>query len=150
MSIHGTLKTMTVADLLQFLAAGQKTGTLKIGHSGIIKQIYLENGLIVGSTSNDPREFLGQVLLHYGKITEDQLQKAMDIQRQSGGRLGVILSSRGFVSQADVMEVLRTRTLEIIYDLFIWEEADFAFRSMRPMSSWTASIASMNGHAIAG
>jgi hypothetical protein len=133
MSIHGTLKTMTVADLLQFLAAGQKTGTLKIGHSGIIKQIYLENGLIVGSTSNDPREFLGQVLLHYGKITEDQLQKAMDIQRQSGGRLGTILSSRGFVSQADVMEVLRTRTLEIIYDLFIWEEADFEFFDSEPL-----------------
>ena len=64
MSIHGTLKTMTVADLLQFLAAGHKTGTLKIGHSGLIKQIYLEDGLIVGSTSNDPKEFLGQVLLH--------------------------------------------------------------------------------------
>jgi hypothetical protein len=133
MSIHGTLKTMTVADLLQFLAAGHKTGTLKIGHSGIVKQIYLEKGFIVGSTSNDPKEFLGQVLLHYGKITEDQLQNAMDIQRQSGGRLGVILSSRGFVSQADVMEVLRTRTLEIIYDLFIWEEADFEFFDSEPL-----------------
>ena len=39
----------------------------------------------------------------------------------------MILSSRGFVSQDDVVEVLRTRTLEIIYDLFIWEEADFEF-----------------------
>jgi hypothetical protein len=57
----------------------------------------------------------------------------MDIQRQSGGRLGVILSSRGFVSQADVMEVLRTRTLEIIYDLFIWEEADFEFFDSEPL-----------------
>ena len=118
---------MSVADLLQFLAAGRKTGTLKIGRSGIIKQIFLENGLIVGSSSNDPREFLGQVLLHYGKIDETQLQTAMEIQRQSGAKLGVILSSRGFVTAAAVVEVLRTRTLEIIYDLFIWEEADFEF-----------------------
>src|SRR2546423_7081747 len=107
MSIHGTLKTMSVSDLLQFLAAGRKIGTLKIGRSGIVKQIYLENGLIVGSSSNDPKEFLGQVLLHYGKINEEQLQKALDIQRHSGGRLGVILSSRGFISNADVMDVLR-------------------------------------------
>jgi hypothetical protein len=28
---------------------------------------------------------------------------------------------------ADIIEVLRTRTLEIIYDLFIWEQADFEF-----------------------
>jgi hypothetical protein len=56
----------------------------------------------------------------------------MEIQRQSGGKLGVILASRGFVSQDDVVEVLRTRTLEIIYDLFIWEEADFEFFDSEP------------------
>src|SRR5438552_6515756 len=127
MGIRGTLNTMSVSDLLQFLAAGRKTGTLKIGRGSIIKQIYLEDGVIVGSNSNDPREYLGQVLLHYGKIDESQLQAAMEIQRQSGGKVGVILSSRGFVSQQAVAEVLRTRTLEIIYDLFIWDEADFEF-----------------------
>lgn len=118
---------MSVSDLLQFLAAGRKTGTLKIGRGSVNKQIYLEAGFIVGSKSNDPKELLGQVLLHYGKISEDQLQSAMQIHRQSGGRLGKILSSRGFVSQEDIIEVLRTRTLEIIYDLFIWEEAEFEF-----------------------
>jgi hypothetical protein len=133
MGIHGTLNTMSVSDLLQFLAAGRKTGTLKFGRGDIIKQIYLEDGLIVGSNSNDPREYLGQVLLHYGKIEESQLQAAMEIQRQSGGKLGAILSSRGFVSQDDVAEVLRTRTLEIIYDLFIWEEAHFEFFDNEPL-----------------
>ena len=132
MGIRGTLKTMSVSDLLQFLAAGRKTGTLKIGRGSIVKEIYLEGGLIVGSSSNDPREYLGQVLLHYGKIEETQLQNAMEIQRQSGGKLGVILASRGFVTQQDVAEVLRTRTLEIIYDLFIWDQADFEFFDSEP------------------
>jgi hypothetical protein len=135
MGIRGTLNTMSVSDLLQFLASGRKTGTLKIGRGSIVKQIYLENGLIVGSTTNDPREYLGQVLLHYGKIKEAQLQSGMEIQRQSGGKLGVILASRGFVSPEDVVEVLRTRTLEIIYDLFIWEEADFEFFDSEPPPS---------------
>src|SRR5437879_3365619 len=133
MGIHGTLNTMSVSDLLQFLGAGRKTGSLKVGRGSIVKQIYLENGSIVGSNSNDPREYLGQVLLHYGKIEESQLQAAMEIQRQSGGKLGMILSSRGFVSQDDVVEVLRTRTLEIIYDLFIWDEAHFEFFDNEPL-----------------
>lgn len=133
MGINGNLRTMSVSDLLQFLAAGRKTGTLKLGRGSIVKQIYLENGFIVGSTSNDPRELLGQVLLHYGKIEEPQLQTAMEIHRQSGGKLGIILSERGFVSQDDVIEVLRTRTLEIIYDLFLWEEADFEFFDNEPV-----------------
>ena len=132
MSIHGTLKTMAVSDLLQFLAAGRKTGTLKFARSSIVKQIFLENGAIVGSASNDPKEFIGQVLLHYGKITEEQLREAMDSHRESGDRLGSVLSARGFVSQADIMYVLRMRTLEIIYDLFIWEEAEFEFFDGEP------------------
>lgn len=132
MGIRGTLNTMSVSDLLQFLASGRKTGVLKLGRGSIVKHIYLEDGLIVGSISNDPKEYLGQVLLHYGKIDEAQLQTAMEIQHQSGGKVGVILSARGFVSQEDVVEVLRTRTLEIIYDLFIWEEADFEFFDNEP------------------
>jgi hypothetical protein len=133
MSIHGTLKTMSIADLLQFLAVGRKTGTLKIARGTIVKEIYLEGGLIVGSKSNDPKELLGQVLLHYGKITEDHLQTGMEIQRQSGGKLGIILAERGFVTADDVMEALRTRTLDIIYDLFIWEEAEFEFFDGQPL-----------------
>ena len=124
---------MSVSDLLQFLAAGRKTGTLKLGRGSIVKEIYLQDGLIVGSNSNDPREYLGQMLLHYGKIDESQLQAAMEIQRQSGGKLGMILSSRGFVSDSDVAEVLRTRTLEVIYDLFIWDEAHFEFFDNDPL-----------------
>ena len=133
MSIQGTLKTMNVSDLLQFLEVGRKTGTLKIARGTIVKEIYLEGGSIVGSKSNDPKEFLGQVLLHYGKISEDHLQAAMEIQRQSGGKLGVILVERGLVTSEDVMYALRTRTLEVIYDLFIWEEAEFEFFDGEPV-----------------
>ena len=131
MGIHGTLNTMSVSDLLQFLAAGRKT--LKLGRGSIFKEIFLQDGLIVGSHSNDPREYLGQLMLHYGKLDESQLQAAMEIQRQSGGKLGRILSAQGFVSESDVLDVLRTRTLEVIYDLFIWEEAHFEFFDNEPL-----------------
>ena len=126
---------MSVSDLLQFLAAARKTGTLKVARAGIIKEIILENGVIVGSRSNDPKEVIGQVLLHYGKIGEDQLKAAMEIHRQSGDRLGNILSAQGIVSAADVVYALRMRTLDIIYDLFLWEEATFEFFDGEPLPS---------------
>src|SRR3989442_1207441 len=133
MAIHGNLTTMSVPDLLQFLASGKKTGTLKFARDKIIKQIHFENGVIVGSTSNDPKEYLGQVLIHYGKLDEAQLQVAMEVQRNSGGKLGEILAAKGFLSEASVLEVLRIRTLEIIYDLFLWEEAQFEFYDYEPL-----------------
>lgn len=116
---------MNVSDLLQFLAAGRKTGMLKLDRAKIVKQIYFENGIIVGANSNDPNEYLGQLLIHYGKLDEPQLRAAMEVQRKSGGKLGEILTSTGVLSEADVGEILRIRALDIIYDLFLWEEAHF-------------------------
>jgi hypothetical protein len=135
MAIQGTLKTMSLTDLLQFLAAGRKSGTLKFDRGNVSKQVYFENGLIVGSKSNDPREYLGQVLLHYGKVDEPQLQAAREIQRTSGARLGEVLVQQGFMTEDEVLEILKTRTLDAIYDLFVWNEGEFEFYDDEPLPS---------------
>jgi hypothetical protein len=127
MGIQGNLSTMNVADLLQFLAAGRKTGTLKFDRAKVVKQVYFDHGLIIGSNSNDPKEYLGQLLIHYGRLDEAKLKAALQIQRDSGGRLGEILVFTKVLPQEDVLEILRIRTLDIIYDLFLWEEAHFEF-----------------------
>ncbi len=118
---------MSLTDLLQFLAAGRKTGTLKFDRGKITKQVYFKNGLIVGSKSNDPKEYLGQILLHYGKLDEDQLQAARETQRTSGAKLGEVLVAQGFLTEDEVLAILKTRTLDAIYDLFLWNEGQFEF-----------------------
>ncbi|HXQ73230.1 MAG TPA: DUF4388 domain-containing protein [Pyrinomonadaceae bacterium] len=133
MAIQGTLKTMSLTDLLQFLAAGRKSGTLKFDRGKITKQVYFKGGMIVGSKSNDPREYLGQVLLHYGKVDDGQLKTARELQRTSGAKLGEVLVQQGFLTEAEVLEILKTRTLDAIYDLFVWEEGDFEFYDEDPL-----------------
>jgi len=133
MAIQGTLKTMSLTDLLQFLAASRKSGTLRFDRGKVSKQVYFENGLIVGSKSNDPREYLGQVLLHYGKVDDNQLQEAREIQRTSGGKLGEVLVQKGFMTEDEVLDILKTRTLDAIYDLFVWNEGEFEFYDDEPL-----------------
>ena len=116
---------MHVSDLLQFMATGRKTGMLTFDRGKIVKEIYFEGGLIIASHTNDPKEYLGQLLIHYGKLDESQLRAALQIQRDSGGRLGEILIATGVLPQTDVVEILRIRTLDIIYDLFLWDDAHF-------------------------
>jgi hypothetical protein len=118
---------MNLTDLLQFLAAGRKSGTLKFDHGKITKQVYFKNGMIVGSKSNDPREYLGQVLLHYGKVDDNQLKVAREVQRTSGAKLGEVLVQQGFLTEEEVLGILKTRTLDAIYDLFMWNDGDFEF-----------------------
>jgi hypothetical protein len=133
MALTGSLHTMSVPDLLQFLAVGRKTGLLKISHGKVFKGIYFENGIIVGSSTNDPTEYLGQVLMHYGKIDESQLQWAMETQRKSGKRLGQIFVANDILTEAEVVQVLEIRTLDIIYDLFIWKQGHFEFLVEDPL-----------------
>ena len=133
MAIQGTLKTMSLTDLLQFLAASRKSGTLRFDRGKVSKQVYFENGLIVGSKSNDPREYLGQVLLHYGKVDDNQLQEAREIQRTTGGKLGEVLVQKGFMTEDEVLDILKTRTLDAIYDLFVWNEGEFEFYDDEPL-----------------
>lgn len=131
---------MHVSDLLQFMATGRKTGMLKFDRGKIVKEIYFEDGMIIGSHTNDPKEYLGQLLIHYGKLDEPQLRAALQIQRDSGGRLGEILIGTGVLPQADVVEILRIRTLDIIYDLFLWDEAHFELHDNVSPPAWFMRI----------
>ncbi len=48
----------------------------------------------------------GQLLLKTGKITSDQLQEALDLQKERGGRLGSNLVNLGYIAEEELIEVL--------------------------------------------
>jgi hypothetical protein len=125
--LTGNLKTMSLPDLLQWAGAGRKTGTLSLKSGPLHKKIYFQEGAIIGSSSDDNREYLGQFMLSEGIITEQQLKDAFDLQAQTKVMLGRILVKKGLVSEAKVSDVLRLKAEETIYSLFLWMEADFEF-----------------------
>ncbi len=125
--LTGSLKTMSLPDLLQWASTGQKTGILILQRDSLTKQVHFQDGTIVGSSSNDPREYLGQFMLGEGIITEQQLKDAFDLQAKTKVMLGRILVKKGLVSESKVAECLQLKAEETIYSLFLWTEADFAF-----------------------
>jgi hypothetical protein len=70
MSLSGRLKTMDLAELLQWVTIGRKTGSLAFVKEKTKVYIYLQDGKIISSKSNDPTKQLGQFLLFQGKLTE--------------------------------------------------------------------------------
>src|SRR6266699_4780045 len=127
MGVSGNLKTMLPGDLLQWLSLGQKTGTLWVRNKGVQKKIFFRNGRVISSASNDPREYLGQFLMSHGYITEEELMKAMEVQQQSGILLGKILVMIDVIAEPDLLRLMRLKAEEEIYDIFLWQEADFHF-----------------------
>jgi general secretion pathway protein E len=49
---------------------------------------------------------LGQILLRQQKISQAQLEDALDAQREEGGRIGEILTRRGFATDEEVLQAL--------------------------------------------
>ena len=127
MSITGNLKTMELAELLQWLSGAQKTGTLVVENGKVTKQIFFRDGMIVSSASTDPKEHLGAFLVSHGFITDAELGQAIRMQESNKMLLGKILSTIGAISEQDVHRMLRLKAEESIYDVFSWPEGDFRF-----------------------
>ncbi|MBP1624164.1 MAG: hypothetical protein H6Q07_2184 [Acidobacteria bacterium] len=127
MSLSGRLKTMDLPEVLQWVAIGRKTGSLAFVRDKTKIHLYFKDGQIISSRSNDPTKQLGQFLLFQGKVTEPQLKRAFELHLQSRIMLGKILVQENLVSQEDVMSALKTRTEEVIYDLFLWDDGYFQF-----------------------
>jgi len=127
MAITGNLETMSLAELLQWLANGRQTGTLIVTNGSVEKKIFLRDGAVLSSSSSDPRGFLGHFLVSKGVITEEDLAKAMAIQSDQGKLLGEILVEGGAIDPEMLDHMLRLKAEENIYDLFAWDEGHFDF-----------------------
>ena len=123
----GQLTTMTLPDLLQWLGHARKTGTLTLQMDTLVKRLFLREGTIVSSSSNDTREFLGQFMVSQQLITEEQLKEAFDIQSRTRVMLGRVLVQRGWVPEEVVVQALKRKTEETVYSLFLWSEGEFRF-----------------------
>ncbi len=127
MTISGNLKTMPLADILQWVSNGGYTGTLVVGRGEVEKSLYVRDGRLISCTSNDPKEFLGHFLVSKGLISEQDIASAMTLQDSSRELLGKILVDQGAISQTDLERMLKLKAEEAIYDLFRWDEGQFRF-----------------------
>jgi len=59
-----------------------------------------------GIFSEHSKQHLGQILIDQGALTIEQLQHALAIQEQKGGRIGWILLKLGYISQAELSRAM--------------------------------------------
>jgi hypothetical protein len=127
MGVAGNLKTMELAELLQWLAQGRKTGTLVVDDGTVEKRIFFRDGKIVSAASTDPKEYLGHFLVSHGFITEKQLAEVVARQEAEKTLLGKILVDMGLLAPEQLDRMLRLKAEEGIFDLFGWKEGEFRF-----------------------
>ncbi len=128
MSLSGNLKTVSFPDILQLLVTGKKTGVLEVSTSTRQKEIAFSSGNIIHASSiNTSEDLLGNLLLKRGKITKDELEKAIGMHKQTGRPLGTTLVDMNIFDKEDILECLKMQIEEIVYNLFAWEDGSFKF-----------------------
>jgi serine/threonine protein kinase len=126
--LAGDLRTMGLGDVLRWIGLGRKTGTLHVQRRSISKRLTFREGALLSSSSNDPRESLGQFLIRERLITEEQLFKALLKQEDQGRLLGAVLVAEAALSEEQLKHCLSVKAAESLYDLFLWPEGTFEFK----------------------
>jgi len=128
----GSFGVLPLSDLLELLARRKATGALACERGTVRKTVHLRGGNAVGASSNDPREYLGQFLVNFGHITDEQLTQAFRTQEETKVRLGKVLVMTGRVPRETVRDVLAIKIRETLLDVFLWEAGVFSFDDEPP------------------
>jgi hypothetical protein len=129
MALEGTLRDFSLADIFQLIGLQRKTGVLTLrGKDDNVTVTFLD-GKVVGADSASHRleTRLGHVLMKSGMLTQEQLGRALEIQKETLQRLGFILTHYGIISNESLKQALQLQILQIVYRLFRWKDGDYHF-----------------------
>ncbi len=132
--LMGNFSLMPLQDLVEFLARRRVTGSLTCERGTVRKSLQILDGAAVGASSNDPREYLGQLLMNFGHLTEEQLSKAFETQEETRIRLGKVLTMVGLVSPEVIRDTLALKIRETILDAFVWDAGVFRVDDAAPLA----------------
>lgn len=129
--MEGTLREYSFADLIQMFGYQRRTGILTLKRSEEFVTLIFHNGSIVGVEAFPHRieTMLGRVLTKQGKITDRELERALNIQKKTNEKLGKILVDIGLISKEDLSSSLSLQATKILFSLFKWRDGEFKFKS---------------------
>jgi len=128
MALKGNLRDFSTTQLLNLINLARKTGTLTIETSDTRVRMCFKEGKLIYASTGGQEDHLVALLRRRGKLTEDQARTIHARSEAKDDReLGGLLVKAGQVSQQDIVDSVRTHTLETVYKFFTWSDGAFRF-----------------------
>ena len=129
MSLAGTFESMSMAELIQWARAARRNGTITVRHprEGTERRICLEGGRISACASNDPRDYFGNYLVRLGYCGEEDVNRSLQIQRETGIMVGQILVMVEKLTRDDAVTTLTEKTMDNVCEVFLWDDGSFEY-----------------------
>src|SRR5512140_3713832 len=127
---EGTLEYVPLADIIQMLQVGAKSGILFLrrddGQSAVVA---FRNGAVIQAVHRESYQTLGDRLVNGGAINRTELHEALTyLTRFPGMRVGDALVELGSITRVRIEDEVKAQMTETIEKLIGWTDTEFEFR----------------------
>jgi hypothetical protein len=134
--ISGSLEDVSVADVMQFIHLGQRTGTLMLRRDGETAMVGFHGGKLVNARApGQPK--LGDLLVESGLVERSVLEEALADETLGPGRrsVGQILLADGHLGAEALRDVVVQQIEHTISQVVRWDHGSFEFAldDLRPV-----------------
>jgi len=127
--LRGNLADFGLPEVFWLLARCVKTGRLTVIVSSVPNHVYFADGRIYAVESSFSREGLGSRLVRAQKLSEEDLDRALDYCAEHGESLESVLFKWSLVNREDFDTVVHKQIREVVFLLFHMEGEEFMFES---------------------
>ena len=124
---RGDLAVTPLPEILATIERYRVPGSLSIESGSRHRCIYLDRGVVVFATSDEPEVRLGTYLIRHGTLPEDVVQNAEARLAGDGLRLGQILIRLELLDQATLDGAIEEQVRTILWGAFDWESGEVVF-----------------------
>lgn len=125
--LKGTLDDFSLPDVFRLTSHAKKTGRLEVERRNGSGRVYFRDGDVYYAESTKSKEPLGQKLIRSGRITEEQLRRAVEVNENTGTRVGEVLIEQGSVDQEQIEWAVASQIEDAVFDLLRWDLGAFAW-----------------------
>lgn len=115
-----------------FFEAPGVVGVLRVERGAVRRHFFLQDGMLVGESSSEPDEHLGQVLARMGVWSARRAAEAFEEAETAAVPFGLYVVERGWVTRARLEEALEHKAREALFDCYGWESGEVEFRPGLP------------------
>ncbi len=127
MALKGNLKDFSTTQLLNLVNLAHKTGKLSLDNQGQSALLYFKEGRLIHASTDTEEGHLASMLFKVGKLTQEQVNTLNNQGSSSDRVMGKYLMDAKMVSRDDIVQGVKDYMLEIVYELFTWNEGTFHF-----------------------
>ena len=129
MTLNGDLEHFPIIDVIQLLNGARKSGILHLSSGKGESQLVFHEGDLVSANFLNNRVRIGQVLVSAGAITDEQLARALEIQRNAGDDrkpLVITLLEHDMVDETAAYNGIESLIEMTVVEVLTWKDGHFS------------------------